>query len=331
MSWSASAVRVTKRLFLFLLLVSTIDGLAPNFDTFCQNAVGEWASGGSSSSSATVTEVMRSCGGAVQGVRETGRGAGAYLNRADDNFAYFGTLTANRPPPTAQRPTPTAHRPPPTAHRPTPTAPRPPPTAHRPPPTAPRPPPTHLPDDGSFTTASDDGSITVCLAHSRGWRRRLDFKVGPDFTLAGAPTIALQRRVPTDSPAPTVDEMDEVEVELAERNGCFDGDVEVLEQISGKGARPWVFMRVKWTTQLSDPIAIRGEQVHGGCYVGLGDGGRVDVTSIIKLSDEANRGLHGGEGAGGAVEVFEARVLRREHADGASLAGLCLQRQVIRR
>eukprot|EP00618_Florenciella_parvula_P011255 CAMPEP_0119467646 /NCGR_PEP_ID=MMETSP1344-20130328/1738_1 /TAXON_ID=236787 /ORGANISM="Florenciella parvula, Strain CCMP2471" /LENGTH=79 /DNA_ID=CAMNT_0007500031 /DNA_START=22 /DNA_END=258 /DNA_ORIENTATION=+ len=61
-----------KRLFLFLLLVSTIDGLAPNFDTFCQNAVGHWASAGSSSSSATVSEVMRSCGGAVQGVRETG-------------------------------------------------------------------------------------------------------------------------------------------------------------------------------------------------------------------------------------------------------------------
>mmetsp|Transcript_16690 Transcript_16690/g.43663 ORF Transcript_16690/g.43663 Transcript_16690/m.43663 type:complete len:274 (-) Transcript_16690:301-1122(-) len=272
----STAVRVTlKRLFLFLLLVSTIDGLAPNFDTFCQNAVGHWASAGSSSSSATVSEVMRSCGGAVQGVRETGGGAGVYLNRADDNFAYF--------------------------------------------------------DDGSFTTTSDDGSITVCLAHSRDWRRRLDFKVGPDFTLAGAPTIALQRRVPTDSPAPTVDEMDEVEVEVAERGGCFDGDVEVLEQISGKGARPWVFMRVKWTTQLSDPIAIRGEQVHGGCYVGLGDGGRVDVTSIIKLSDEAN-GLHGGGGAGGGGEVFEARVLRREvHAADASLAGLCLQRQVIRR
>ena len=95
----STAVRVTlKRLFLFLLLVSTIDGLAPNFDTFCQNAVGRWASAGSSSSSATVSEVMRSCGGAVQGVRETGVGAGVYLNRADDNFAYFGTLIVHRPP-----------------------------------------------------------------------------------------------------------------------------------------------------------------------------------------------------------------------------------------
>ena len=39
-----------------------------------------------------VQEVMRSCGGAIQGVKETRSGVnddGLYLNRADDNFCYF--------------------------------------------------------------------------------------------------------------------------------------------------------------------------------------------------------------------------------------------------
>jgi hypothetical protein len=81
---------------------------APRFDDFCEALVGKWGylrrdstidSGGARNYTqsdgidcedalaiGTVEEVMRSCGGAVQGVRETD---GTYLNRADDGFVYF--------------------------------------------------------------------------------------------------------------------------------------------------------------------------------------------------------------------------------------------------
>jgi hypothetical protein len=71
---------------------------APRFDTFAENVVGFWTlASGSASVSAEVTEVMRSCGGAVQGLRECplpsnmlhNGDAGVYLNRANDGFVYW--------------------------------------------------------------------------------------------------------------------------------------------------------------------------------------------------------------------------------------------------
>ncbi len=76
----------------------------PRFDNFCEQVIGAW---GISSNSETkyvgdVEEVMRSCGGAVQGIREvpqivdSSSSAAAtqdhhrlYHNRADDGFIYF--------------------------------------------------------------------------------------------------------------------------------------------------------------------------------------------------------------------------------------------------
>jgi hypothetical protein len=77
---------------------------APRFDDFGEALVGRWGNlrkpndyGGFLDAihgkedervlaTGVVEEVMRSCGGAVQGVRETD---GVYLNRADDGFVYF--------------------------------------------------------------------------------------------------------------------------------------------------------------------------------------------------------------------------------------------------
>jgi len=72
----------------------------PRFDAFCDSILGKWQQTPSSvcSSSWTirsgeVEEVMRSCGGAVQGVREVSLDQnnnvpGHYLNRANDGFVY---------------------------------------------------------------------------------------------------------------------------------------------------------------------------------------------------------------------------------------------------
>ena len=83
-----------------LLLLCTIvvrtAALAPNFDTFSAAAVGswtgtqyQWTADGATNGvpcTAVVDEVMRSCGGAVQGVRV---GDGPLLNRQDDGFCFF--------------------------------------------------------------------------------------------------------------------------------------------------------------------------------------------------------------------------------------------------
>ena len=78
----------------------------PRFDTFGDLLVGKWAietttiDGATTSNAfvAEVEEVMRSCGGAVQGIREpaaTGKSSGeeatssTYLNRANDGFVFF--------------------------------------------------------------------------------------------------------------------------------------------------------------------------------------------------------------------------------------------------
>ena len=70
--------------------------LAPSFDTFSAAATGswtgtqyQWTADGATSGvpcTAVVDEVMRSCGGAVQGVRV---GDGPLLNRQDDGFCFF--------------------------------------------------------------------------------------------------------------------------------------------------------------------------------------------------------------------------------------------------
>ena len=83
-----------------LLLLCTIAvrtaALAPSFDTFSAAAVGswtgtqyQWTADGATNGvpcTADVDEVMRSCGGAVQGVRVDD---GPLLNRQDDGFCFF--------------------------------------------------------------------------------------------------------------------------------------------------------------------------------------------------------------------------------------------------
>jgi hypothetical protein len=66
----------------------------PRFDVFSEKVIASWHA----PDSATVQvaeEVMRSCGGAVQGVREIPFASCVYLNRADDGFVFFdcGTYT----------------------------------------------------------------------------------------------------------------------------------------------------------------------------------------------------------------------------------------------
>jgi hypothetical protein len=80
---------------------------APRFDAFAEKIVGTWSiqlsdddnSGKDSCLEWNVEEVMRSCGGAVQGIREVPitiprsdpelSTEGAYLNRANDGFLFY--------------------------------------------------------------------------------------------------------------------------------------------------------------------------------------------------------------------------------------------------
>jgi hypothetical protein len=81
------------RCFALVAAVHT-SALAPSFDTFSAAAVGSWTGTqyqwpGDTNAVAcesVVDEVMRSCGGAVQGVRV---GDGPLLNRQDDGFCFF--------------------------------------------------------------------------------------------------------------------------------------------------------------------------------------------------------------------------------------------------
>jgi hypothetical protein len=57
--------------------------LPPRFDVFCDKIVGSWQR--SDGTILAVDEVMRSCGGAVQGIQDDT----IYLNRADDGFCFF--------------------------------------------------------------------------------------------------------------------------------------------------------------------------------------------------------------------------------------------------
>ena len=80
----------------FALVATAVhtSALAPSFDTFSAAAVGSWTGTqyqwpGDTNGVAcetVVDEVMRSCGGAVQGIRV---GEGPLLNRQDDGFCFF--------------------------------------------------------------------------------------------------------------------------------------------------------------------------------------------------------------------------------------------------
>ena len=80
----------------FALVATAVhtSALAPSFDTFSAAAVGSWhgtqyrwpGDTNGVACTAVVDEVMRSCGGAVQGVRV---GNGPLLNRQDDGFCFF--------------------------------------------------------------------------------------------------------------------------------------------------------------------------------------------------------------------------------------------------
>lgn len=72
----------------------------PRFDDFSEPLIGKWSSSSSSTTTSSdnpltveVEEVMRSCGGAVQGIREpsldSGSSSSIYLNRANDGFCFF--------------------------------------------------------------------------------------------------------------------------------------------------------------------------------------------------------------------------------------------------
>lgn len=77
----------------------------PRFDNFGEQLVGTWSNGGVVVGD--VEEVMRSCGGAVQGIREVpffpqqkddNESEGLYHNRADDGFVYFDCGSYTRGP-----------------------------------------------------------------------------------------------------------------------------------------------------------------------------------------------------------------------------------------
>ena len=84
----------SKTLLLLCTLAVRTTALAPSFDTFSAAAVGSWhgtqyrwpGDTNGVACTAVVDEVMRSCGGAVQGVRVDD---GPLLNRQDDGFCFF--------------------------------------------------------------------------------------------------------------------------------------------------------------------------------------------------------------------------------------------------
>ena len=84
---------VCRTLLLCTIAVRTT-ALAPSFDTFSAAATGSWhgtlyewpGDTNGAACESVVDEVMRSCGGAVQGIRV---GEGPLLNRQDDGFCFF--------------------------------------------------------------------------------------------------------------------------------------------------------------------------------------------------------------------------------------------------
>ena len=84
----------SKTLLLLCTIAVRTAALAPSFDTFSAAATGSWhgtqyewpGDPNGIPCTAVVDEVMRSCGGAVQGVRVDD---GPLLNRQDDGFCFF--------------------------------------------------------------------------------------------------------------------------------------------------------------------------------------------------------------------------------------------------
>ena len=84
----------SKTLLLLCTVAVRTGALAPSFDTFSAAATGSWTGtlyewpgdANAVACESVVDEVMRSCGGAVQGVRV---GDGPLLNRQDDGFCFF--------------------------------------------------------------------------------------------------------------------------------------------------------------------------------------------------------------------------------------------------
>ena len=84
----------SKTLLLLCTLAVRTTALAPSFDTFSAAATGSWhgtqyqwpGDKNGVPCTSVVDEVMRSCGGAVQGVRVDD---GPLLNRQDDGFCFF--------------------------------------------------------------------------------------------------------------------------------------------------------------------------------------------------------------------------------------------------
>jgi len=82
----------------FLLICATIEYTTaltscapPRFDVFSEKIAASWhtAARRSQTDVQVAEEVMRSCGGAVQGVRDVPLVSSLYLNRADDGFVFF--------------------------------------------------------------------------------------------------------------------------------------------------------------------------------------------------------------------------------------------------
>mmetsp|Transcript_17673 Transcript_17673/g.26156 ORF Transcript_17673/g.26156 Transcript_17673/m.26156 type:complete len:272 (-) Transcript_17673:38-853(-) len=70
---------------------------SPRFDTFCDSIVASWHVPPSGEVE-SVDEVVRSCGGAIQGIRELPLIGKFYLNRADDGFVFYDCGTYSHGP-----------------------------------------------------------------------------------------------------------------------------------------------------------------------------------------------------------------------------------------
>lgn len=81
--WSLSLIILASSLSRNVCGLAFTPTIQPKFDAFLENIVASWHVPGGSQEQ--VEEVMRSCGGAVQGIRDNG----IYLNRANDGFLYF--------------------------------------------------------------------------------------------------------------------------------------------------------------------------------------------------------------------------------------------------
>mmetsp|Transcript_15929 Transcript_15929/g.24125 ORF Transcript_15929/g.24125 Transcript_15929/m.24125 type:complete len:271 (-) Transcript_15929:228-1040(-) len=92
------------KLFFFYLVVNLLPfsfgfspAAAPRFDNFCDSIVASWHVPPTGETE-PVDEVVRSCGGAIQGIREIPLADQFYLNRADDGFVFYDCGTYSHGP-----------------------------------------------------------------------------------------------------------------------------------------------------------------------------------------------------------------------------------------